>query len=79
MKLSEILNLTDEQKEAGVWFSGIKGEGEYKEWHYDGTLKEHSNWKDGEKHGECKVWLESGGLLRHSIWKDGKLISYEIK
>jgi antitoxin component YwqK of YwqJK toxin-antitoxin module len=72
MKLSELLNLTDEQKEKGVWFSGIAGEGEYKEWYGNGTLFEHSNWKDGKLHGEYKMWHKNGVLAEHSFRKDGE-------
>jgi antitoxin component YwqK of YwqJK toxin-antitoxin module len=72
MKLSELLNLTDEQKEAGVWFSGVEGEGEHKRWHENGNLYEYSNWKNGKRHGEYKWWHYNGNLREHSNWRDGK-------
>jgi len=30
----------------GLWFSGHKGEGEYKEWYMNGELDEHCFFKD---------------------------------
>jgi hypothetical protein len=42
MNILGLLDLTPEQKEKGVWLSGIEGEGEYKSWHTNGKLNHHS-------------------------------------
>ena len=56
-----------------IWFSGIEGEGEYKEWHYNGQLWEHSFWKNGKYDGEYKHWNDNGQLTAHSFFKNGIL------
>ena len=73
MNLIEFLRLTPEEKEQGVWLSGIEGEGEYIEYWENGILSEHCFYKKGNLHGECKWWWEKNGKLKeHSHYKDGK-------
>lgn len=73
MTALELLSITQEQKEEGIWFSGIEGEGEFKQWHPNGQLYEHSFRKNNKLQGEYRVWWENGQLEVHCFYKDGKL------
>lgn len=56
-----------------IWFSGVKGEGEYKSWHDNGQLYIHSFYnKNGELDGEYKYWYENGQMWQHAFYKDNK-------
>lgn len=59
---------------SGLWFSGYKGEGEYKEWYVDGKLYIHCFYKDNLKDGEYKEWNYNGKLIMRKLFKDGKII-----
>ena len=71
MTLIEFLRLTLEQKRKGVWFSGIKGEGEHIELHDNDRIYEHSFYKNGKYHGECKLWWHDGELVGHFLYENG--------
>ena len=58
----------------GLWFSGIKYEGEYKEWHYSGQLYTHSFYKGGKLHGKFKTWNKYDDLVSHRLYKDGRKV-----
>ena len=45
--------------------------GEYKRWHYNGQLWEHSWHKNGVRDGEFKLWYSDGQLWEHSWHKNG--------
>ena len=75
MKREQIVDLfTDPTKTManGLWFSGIKDEGEYKRWHENGELWVYCFYKDGQLHGEYKRWHENGQLWIHTFFKDDK-------
>lgn len=55
-----------------IWFSGIKGAGEHKEWYNNGQLSKHEFWKGGRLEGERKVWRKDGTVMLHSFWKNGR-------
>ena len=63
MKTLDLLKLTDKQKFKGVWLSGIKGEGEYREWYIDGKIKTRSFWKNNKYHHKRRSSLS--GLNRN--------------
>lgn len=63
---------TDTYKEIYTTFRG-KFHGEYKTWHNNGQLCEHSNYIHGKQHGEQKEWYEDGQLYEHSFYIRGKL------
>ncbi len=58
----------------GIWFSGEKYKGEYKSWHKNGLIWEHSFYKDGVRDGEYKEWYKNGQLYLHDFYKDGMKI-----
>lgn len=60
--------------EAGLWFSGYEGEGEYKKWYSNGQLQSHSFYKNGSPVGENKMWLYNGKLITHQLIRDGEVI-----
>jgi antitoxin component YwqK of YwqJK toxin-antitoxin module len=54
MTVLELLSLTDKQKQKGVFISGDKTQGEYKEWHDNGQLRVHCFYKNGNiQYIEC--------------------------
>jgi len=57
-----------------LWFSGMKGVGEYKSWHANGRLATHGFMKKGRIDGENKAWHVNGELLVHQLYKDGVMI-----
>ena len=65
-------NPTKAMKE-GLWFSGYKGEGIYKEWWPNGVIFKVSFYKDGERHGEDRIWNENNILVMHRWFKNGEL------
>jgi antitoxin component YwqK of YwqJK toxin-antitoxin module len=73
MNTLDLINLTPEEKIKGVWFSGIKGEGEYKQWYNNGQLVIHCFYKNNELEGEYKIWYENGQLFKHCFYRDSKL------
>lgn len=62
-------------KKEGIYFSGIKGEGEYKDWWINGQLSIHYFLKDGKYEGEYKEWMLKGRLREHSFYRDGVKIN----
>jgi len=58
---------------SGLWYSGIEGEGEYKQWHDNGKLQEHAFHKNGFRDGEFKQWFFSGQLEIHCFFKNNKI------
>ncbi len=56
----------------GLWFSGYKSEGEYKEWYKNGQLTRHCFYKNDELDGEYKRWHENGQLWVHCFYKQGE-------
>ncbi len=58
----------------GLWFSGYKSEGEYKEWHENGSLVMHCFYKNKNYDGEYKLWKKDGSLYIHRLYKDDKVI-----
>ena len=61
-------------KEAGLWFSGYTGEGEFKEWWANGQLYKHCFLKNSELNGVYKEWYGNGQLSKHQLYKDDKII-----
>ena len=75
MKLSrqqiiKVFTELERLKKEGIWFSGIKGKGEYKEWHYNGQLAIDANYKNGELNGQYKQWSEDGQLEIDAEYKN---------
>ena len=48
-------------------------QGEYKDWHINGTLWYHCFYIDDMIHGERKVWSKYGTLKYHDFWVHGGL------
>jgi len=70
MKLTHIKTKTEDYY---IDEQGLK-QGEFKNYHDNGQLYEHSFWKNDERHGECNYYID-GILTVHSFYKDGKQIS----
>ena len=47
--------------------------GEYKSWHSEGQLREHSFYVNDVLHGEAKLWHENGQLISHCFYVNGRL------
>jgi len=75
MKREQIVELfTKYGKEPfGIWFSGVKGEGEYLGWSDDGKLYSHGFYKNNELNGEYRVWHKNGQLMVQTFLKAGKV------
>jgi len=65
MKTLDILKLTQYQKYEGIWIRGDDINGEFKEWHHEGTLFSHSVYINGIE--EHKVWNAVGHLCEHFV------------
>ena len=64
----------------GVWFSGIKNKGEYKEWWDNDQLYKHCFYNDKSvKEGEYKRWHENGQLYIHCFFNDEGNLEGEYK
>jgi antitoxin component YwqK of YwqJK toxin-antitoxin module len=61
----------------GLWFSGIEGEGEYKDWYKNNQIRVHCFYKDGNKDGEYKIWYDNGQIWVHCFYKDGEKDGYK--
>ncbi len=57
----------------GLWYSGIYGNGEFKQWYESGKMLEHSFWKNRKKEGEYKRWYNDGQIYEHAFYKNDKL------
>ena len=79
MNLIEFLRLPLEDKVKGVWFSGVKGEGEYIEYWDNGQIYEHSYYKRGVPHGKCKWWDMDGILGGYFLYENGIEIKDYLK
>jgi len=60
--------------ESGLWFSGYRGEGEWKRWYENGQLNIDCFYTDGVLDGEFKSWDENGKLVKHLLWKNDQEI-----
>ena len=56
----------------GIYFSGIEGEGEYKEWYNNQILKIHCYFKNKVIDGDYKEWHDDGDLAIHCWFEGGK-------
>ncbi len=73
----QIINLFNNPQETmanGLWFSGYEGEGERKDWHYDGKLWVRCFYKDGKLNGEFKSWWGNGKLSSHQLYKNDEVV-----
>ena len=59
-------------KENGIWYSGVEGEGEYKEWYSNDKLFIHCFFDKGDENGEYKEWYKNGKQRINAIYKNGK-------
>ena len=73
MTTLELLKITDEQKEKGIFIQGNEENGEYKEWWYNGQLFKHCFFKNERLEGEYKRWYSNGQLFIHCFYKNGEL------
>ena len=62
MNALDLLLLTDEEKDDGVWL-GEERNSEHKSWWSKDRIYYHSQWKNGKLHGICKVWGPDGTLF----------------
>ena len=60
-------------KMKGIYFSGIVGEGEYKEWWDSLKLWIHSWYRKGSMSGEMKKWASNGELMESDWIEDGQV------
>jgi len=70
-QIKKLFTNTQKAKEDGLWFSGYKGEGEFKQWYDNGQLFVHYFFKDGREEGEVKQWHDNGQLQQHGFYKQG--------
>ena len=61
------------EKDCEYWVND-KGQkhGEYKSWHSEGQLREHSFYVNDQRHGEFKIWHENGQLGKHCFYVNGE-------
>lgn len=79
MTTLEILNISWEQKLKGIFFSGVEGEGEYKQWYSNGNLQMHYFYKKGKAQGRCRLWSYDGKLLIDRLYENGESIVNYLK
>jgi len=63
------------------YFLDSKGryQGEFKDWHSNGQLRENCILLNGKRHGERKWRYKDGKLKHHEFWVKGKLYRDLIK
>jgi len=80
MKTIDILKLTRQQKNRGIYIIGDKNNGEYKEWYlFSSSLFKHSFYKNGQLHGEYKKYHPNGDLRRYLLYDNGDIIKDYLK
>ena len=47
-------------------------QGEYRDYHFNGQLWEHSFYLNNKRHGECKMYSIKAKLYRHMFFENGK-------
>ena len=55
----------------GIWYSGIKKEGEHKIWWENGKLHINTNYKNGVEDGKRRKWYFNGQLHIETNYKNG--------
>ncbi len=78
-QIRDLFTNPQQAKEDGLWFSGIIGDGEFKEWWANGQLYKHCFLKNSELNGESKDWNINGKLVKHALYKDDKIIEDYLK
>lgn len=68
--------------EAGLYKNGLK-QGQWKNWHENGTLQSQQGWSDGQRDGRYSSYDKTGFLIetgnyRHGL-KDGQWVNYISK
>ena len=58
-------------KSRGIWTSGKKGEGLYKEYYFDGQIYVECNYENGILVGEFKKYKINGELFEHCFYING--------
>ncbi|WP_297597262.1 hypothetical protein [uncultured Cetobacterium sp.] len=71
----EIKPLYTDKKRLEYTLKNGKYIGEYYEYFEDGSIKEFSNWKNGELDGVKKTYYSSKEIQTDEVWKDNQLIS----
>ncbi len=61
-----------ETMSGGLWYSGVRGEGEYKEWYEEGKLCRHSFYKNSKVYGKHITWHENGQMCIECFYKNSK-------
>jgi antitoxin component YwqK of YwqJK toxin-antitoxin module len=72
-QIERLFTNPQETLEDGLWFSGIEGEGEYKQWYDNGKIFLHCFYKNDKKDGEHRKWHYNGQIWVHLLYKDGKI------
>lgn len=71
----KIKPLYTDKKKLEYTLKNRKYVGEYYEYFEDGSIKEFSNWKNGELDGVKKTYYSSKEIQTDEVWKDNQLIS----
>ena len=77
--IKKVFDNWDKLKTDGIWFSGIRGEGEFKSWYETGKMYKHCFYKNSKLEGEFKRWHENGEFFIHCLFKDGEVIKDYLK
>ncbi len=69
-QIKDLFENPQQVMQIGLWFSGYKGEGEYKQWYSNGQLCRHGFYKNNRKNGEYKEWYSDGKLWTHYFYDE---------
>jgi len=78
-QIIEVFTNIKSLKEKGIWYSGIKGEGKFRQWYKNGQLWAYRIYKNNKRNGEYKEWFESGKLITHRLYKDNDIVKDYLK
>jgi len=73
-QIRNLFTSPEETMSDGLWFSGVKGEGLYKEWHkHTNSLFKYCYYTEWIRSGECNIYYENGKLFKQTNYKNDKL------
>lgn len=78
-QIKDLFTFPQETFEKGLYFSGYKGESEFKEWWGNGQLWTHCFYKDNKLDGEYRYWNDKGKLEVHQLYKNDRIVKDYLK
>lgn len=70
----ELFKYIPKQNQKGIFVTGDRNKGEFKQWWLNKNLQIHCFYENGKLNGEWKCYWDNGKIRDHRLYKNGKII-----